>query len=98
MATKRKTVKKQQAKVNKTWGQFKEVVKDVNEFALETSEEVVEGVITNGEKWQKVVEKATKGGLQLSAKQQDIVYNTLETVKGQLVNSTKRLKKIFSSN
>ncbi len=98
MATKKVKTKKTKVTVNKTWGQLKDVVKDVNEFALETSEEVVEGVITNGEKWQQVVEKATKGGLKLTARQQDIVYNTLETVKGQLVDSTKRLKKIFSNN
>ncbi|NRB46157.1 MAG: hypothetical protein HRU41_00680 [Saprospiraceae bacterium] len=72
--------------------------KDVNEYALKTATEVVDGAIENSEKWQGVATKAVKGGLKLAAKQQDIVFNTLETVKGQLSESASRFKKLFSNN
>lgn len=76
---------------------IKKVAKTANEFTLETAEKLVDGVITNGEKWQNVANKAVKGGLKLAERQQDIVFSTLETVKGQLVNSATRLKKMFNN-
>ncbi len=74
------------------------VTKDVNDYTLKTAEELVEGAITNGEKWQGVAQKAVKGGLKLAAKQQDIVFDTLESLKGQLTNTTKRFRKLVSNN
>ena len=75
----------------------KKVAKTANEFTLETAEKLVDGVITNGEKWQNVANKAVKGGLKLAERQQDIVFSTLETVKGQLVNSATKLRKMFNN-
>lgn len=74
---------------------LKKTAKNVNEFALETAEELVDGFAVNGEKWQGIANKALKNGLKLAERQQDIVFSTLETVKGQLVNSANRLKNIF---
>lgn len=73
-------------------------VKEVNNYTLKTADEVVEGVFENSEKMQEIAAKAVKGGLKLAAKQQDIIFDTLETVKGQLVVTGKRFKKLFSSN
>jgi hypothetical protein len=76
---------------------IKKVAKTANEFTLETAEKLVDGAITNGEKWQNVANKAVKSGLKLAERQQDIVFTTLETVKGQLINSATRLKNMFNN-
>jgi len=72
--------------------------KNVNDYTLKTAEGLVDGAITHGGKWQGVANKAVKGSLKLAAKQQDIMFDTLETVKGQLTESAIRLKKLFSNN
>lgn len=74
---------------------IKKAAKNANDFAYDTAEDLVEGFATNGEKWQGLANKALKTGLKLAERQQDIVFNTLETVKGQLLNSANRLKNIF---
>ena len=66
-----------------------------NAYALSSTEELIEAVVENGAKWQNVTEKALKSGLQLAERQQNIVFNTLEAVKGQLGVSANRLKKLF---
>lgn len=76
----------------------KSTAKKVNTFTLETAEEVVEGVFANGEKWQDVASKAVKGGFKLVGRQQEIVFDTLEMVKGQLTESANRFKKLFGNN
>ena len=72
--------------------------KDVNAYTLKTADELVDGAIKNGEKWQGVANKAVKGSLKLAAKQQDIMFDNLETIKGQLTNTATRLKKLISNN
>lgn len=74
-----------------------DTAKSINKYTLKTAEEVVDGAIVNGEKWQDITSKAVKGGLKLADKQQDIMFDTLETVKGQLIGSAKRFKKLFQS-
>lgn len=75
-----------------------EVTKKVNKYTLKTAEELVDGAINNGEKWQGVAQKAVKGGLKLAAKQQDIVFDTLENLKGQFAHTAKRFKKLVNNN
>lgn len=74
----------------------KKVAKQTNEFALNTTEDVVLETITVAGQWQKVTDKALKGGLKLMANQQDLVFTTLEIFKGQMINSKKRFTKIFA--
>ena len=74
------------------------VTKEVNAYTLKTTEELVDGALVNGEKLQGIATKAVKGGLKLAAKQQDIVFNTLETAKGQLAQSAIRFRKLFLNN
>lgn len=78
--------------------QIKTTTKNVSDFTLNTADDMVDSALENGKKWQGVAEKAVKGGLHLAERQQDIVFDTLETVKGQIIHSTKRLKNIFSKN
>ena len=77
---------------------LKTAAKKTNAYALETAEELVDGMAANSEKWQHVAEKAVKTGLKMAAKQQDFVFSTLEAVKVQLGGGAKRFKKLFSNN
>ena len=76
----------------------KTTAKKINKTALETADEVVEGVFTNGEKWQNVAAKAVKGGIHLAGRQQEIVFDTLDAVKGQFNISVNRFRKLFGNN
>lgn len=84
--------------VKKASDNVKKATKNANKYALKTADELVDGALTTGEKWQGIANKAVKGGLKLAAKQQDIVFDTLDTVKGQFATSAKRLKKLLRSN
>lgn len=66
-----------------------------NKYATDTAEDFVEGAISSGEKWQAITSKAIKGSLHLAAKQQDILFDALESIKGQIKNGSQRTKKLF---
>lgn len=95
-----KTVKETIAKIdiNEGVNTVKKTAQQVNEFALETAEQVVDGMLTNGKGWQDVTEKAVNGGLKLVSKQQDIMFDTLEDMKGQVAKGAKRFTKLFKAN
>ena len=99
MATKT-AAKKTANKLNITKGfeTIKDTTKNINDFALETSTEVVDATINTASLWQNVAEKAIKGGFKLARKQQDITFDALETVKDQFVANRKRFNKLFSNN
>lgn len=93
MTTTKKNIENIDASKNMT--QVKSTIQNVNAATLETADEVVEVVAKSAEKWQGIAQKAIKGGLKLADKQQDIVFDTLDTVKGQLKKSANRLSKIL---
>ena len=95
-----KTVKDTINKIDLAEGaeKVKTAAKAVNEYSLKTADTMLDNALENGEKWQNVANKAVKGGLHLAARQQDMVFDTLETVKGQLMNSAKRFRGLFSEN
>ncbi len=95
MATKTAQTKKSTVPENR-WDKVKSTAKNVNKFILESAEDLVDGALKNGEQWQGVAAKATHGGLELTAKQTDIVFSTLETVKRQLIKNAPRFRKLFS--
>ncbi len=94
-----KNVKEAINKVNETvsFDNLKDGVKTANKFTLKTADEIVEGAIENGEKLQVITTKAVNGGLKLAAKQQDIVFTTLEALKGQMADGALRFKKLLRS-
>ena len=94
MATKNKKT----VTINKTVKTVKEVAIKANAFALKSTEGVVLETLKVAEQWQGVTHKALKGGLKVTAKQQDLFFDTLETAKGQLVKGFKRSKVLFSKN
>lgn len=84
--------------VNKGLEQVKNTAKNLNTNALEVADGLVETTLANSKEWQGVAEKAVKGGLKLAEKQQDIMFDTLEAVKGQMIKSANRFKGLFSVN
>ncbi len=96
MATKKNT--KNTFDWNKNYNAIKTSSKEVSDFVYKTSEEVVDSAIERSAQWQDLGAKAIKGGLKVAEKQQDIMFDTLEMVKGQVELGTKRFKKLFSLN
>ncbi len=96
MAT--KTKKTVTNKVFKTVDTVKEVATKTNDFALKTTEEVVTEMISVVTKWQTVTAKAVKGGLKVADAQQNMIFDSLETAKGHILNGVKRSKTLFSKN
>jgi hypothetical protein len=80
--------------VVKALNRTKSTLKSANGYALHTTEEVVSEGILVAEQWQKVANKAIKGGLSLAAKNQDIVFDALTGVKKHMILSKKRLNKL----
>ena len=80
---------------NVTIEKISKTAKNINDYTLKTADELVDSAYENGEKWQGIATKAVKGSLKLAGKQQEIVFDTLDTVKGQLTNTVVRVKKLF---
>lgn len=95
-----KTAQKENEKftVETVINRVKETAKDVNNVALDTTQDLVNEVIVRGEQWQNVTAKAIEGGMKLMTNQQEIVFDALESVKGQIMHGRKRLKNLFSKN
>ena len=94
-----KTVKETVAKINfeDGYNAVKEIASKANKYTTQTAEEIVDGAIATGKEWQGIGSKAIKGGLELAAKQQEIVFQALEEVKGQFVEGSKRTRGLFKS-
>ena len=90
-----KTAKTKTVPKETPWENMMNNVKDLNQFILDTTETLVDGALKNGEQWQGVAAKATKGGLELTAKQTDIFFTTLETLKRQFTKNAPRFRKLF---
>lgn len=84
------------AKISEAVQTAKESAKKANEVALNTTEDVVTETINIASQWQKVTEKALKGGVKLLDNQQNIVFDALETYKNHIVKGSKRLRKVFA--
>ncbi len=76
----------------------KETSIDVNNFALEATEDLVNETIARTEQWQGIATKAIEGGIKLASKQQDIVFDTLESLKGQFIYGRNRFADLVSKN
>lgn len=77
----------------------KKTAGEINEYMIETSDELVNRGIKRGSQWQDVSAKAIQGGLKLAANQQEIIFDALETVKAQVTKrSRKRMAEFFSRN
>lgn len=68
------------------------LVTKANDFALSTTEKVASKSIDLTEKGLGFSSKMVKKGLKASAKNQDFVFNTLETVKGKAAKFLPKFK------
>jgi glutamate-1-semialdehyde aminotransferase len=76
----------------------RETAKTANKVALDSAEDLVDVAFENGKKLQSITAKAIDGGFKIAAKQQDMVFTTLETVKGQLTKNASRFRDLFKAN
>ena len=94
------TKKSKKATVKKTFNTAidtaKKSVKKVNDFALNTTDEVVSETIIIAEQWQKVSIKAIEEGFKLASAQQDIMFDALDTFKAQYKHGKKRFSKLLA--
>lgn len=81
--------------IQKRVDNLKANVKNLNKEAINISDNMVEASLATGAKWQKLMAKAITEGTTLFGKQQDLVFNTLEEVKGQMLTSNKRFRKLI---
>ncbi|RMA58692.1 hypothetical protein [Ulvibacter antarcticus] len=85
MATKtKKATKKVQKSTN--------VVKKINSELVNASMSAIDTTVKNGEKWQKLASKLIKKSENVREAQINMVFDTAEALKGQLVTGTKRMK------
>ena len=75
----------------------KETTKNVNNFALEAADSIVDETLATGAKWQKLLAKAVKSGVELFGKQQELVFDTLDNLKGQYKDGAKKVAKLTST-
>jgi histone H1/5 len=74
--------------------EVKKTVGKAHDTVLTTAEELVEGFVATGEKWQKLIAKTIKNSKPIVNKQLDIVFDGIETFQGQLKDGNKRFKKL----
>lgn len=89
MATKVKTAKHYRKEITKSVG-------IIHDEIITISDELVEGTIATASKWQKLWAKAIKNSQPILSKQMDITYDALNSVKGQIKVSGKRIKKLIA--
>lgn len=68
---------------------------DLNSRLVNTSEEVIDGTVLTGEKYQKLFAKTVKKTEPIIEKQVDIVFDTLEEIKDQYQASAQRFRKLI---
>ena len=83
-------------KLNNVVETAKTSVKKANDYALNTTEEIVTETITFASQWQNVTDKALKGSVKLLENQQNLVFDALETYKNHLIQGKKRFTQIFA--
>jgi len=91
----KKTVKKNTTTLEKRANQVKATVKKVHADVLVATDELVEESLATGQKWQKIFAKVLKGGTKMFAKQQDFTVEAVKTIKGQMINSNKRMRDLL---
>jgi len=82
---------KKSNKINKI-GKAKAIFKKLNNDLIDASFSAIETTVRTGEKWQKLTTKLVKKTEPLTKKQISMVVETAESIKGQLEQSTARLK------
>ena len=87
--------KKEKVSLQKRADQIKHNIKEINDEAIQVTENLVNASLSSGAKWQKLMAKALENGTVLFGKQQDMVLDALEEMKGQYVSGNKRFRKLI---
>ncbi len=74
----------------------KKAAKNINEYSLETAEEVIDATVKGTKGWQALFAKSMKEGVDLFGKSQDLTFTTLEGLKKRYSNRNFRLKQLFN--
>ena len=69
----------------------KEHAFEINEFTINTADDVVDVVLKNSREWQKLFGKVVKNGSKLLWKQQDLAMSALENVSDQIVDNNQKV-------
>jgi hypothetical protein len=96
MSTKKSMLDAPKEMVVKALNKTKTVAKSANDYALNTTEDVVSEGIIVAEQWQTVADKALKGSLALAATNQDLVFDALTGMKKHVLLSKKRFTKLIA--
>ena len=83
--------------INERMATVKDAVLNSNKYAMEAANNAIDNVEKNTTEWQKIGEKAVKRSFKIASKQQDLVFDTLEEVKSQVLLTRKNIKNLFSS-
>ena len=96
MSTKKTKKVALKTKINTAFNTTKKLIQNTNEFALTTTEELVAESLNVAEQWQNVAKKAIDGGFKLTSGQQDLMFEALEALKGQLTHGKKKVQKLIA--
>lgn len=77
-------------------GKTKKFVVNANDLALAKTEKAVTTSIEITAQWQMVADKAIKGGLQLAANQQDLIFDVLTDIKKNAKETKKRFGELVA--
>lgn len=89
------TKKNQTSQLQNTVTVLKEKATQLNEELLLTSEELIEGTISNGERVQDIMAKVLNNGTYLLGKQQDLAFYTIERLIGQYKTGNVKFRKLL---
>ena len=76
---------------------LKRTAKNLHDGALHVSDNLVDVSLAAGAKWQKIMTKALNQSTVIFGKQQDLLFSTLEEIKGQYKTGNKRFKKLVGT-
>ncbi|MFT7249802.1 MAG: hypothetical protein ACI97P_002583 [Arcticibacterium sp.] len=84
-------------RLNERITNVKDAVLNSNKYAKDAANNTIDNVEKNATEWQKIGEKAIVRSLKLASKQQELVFETLEEVKSQVLLTRKNLKSLFNA-
>jgi len=76
--------------------QLKSGVSNINQEAIQLADKLVDRSVKNAARWQKLMAKGMLTGVSLFGKQQELVFNVLEELKGQYKYGHKRTMKLLN--
>ncbi|MET1258143.1 hypothetical protein ABV409_02320 [Flagellimonas sp. DF-77] len=90
------TKKNSKGRVSEMMAKTKNFAVKTNDKALERTEAAVTTSLEVTAQWQKVADKALKGGLKLAANQQDLVFDILNEIKDHALAGKEKFRKLVA--